>query len=398
MTIEPVITLFSVLLVAGAVQGLFLILILLTLQQGDHVANRYLALLIFNFSLELLDEFCLQSGYYVYFPRISVLNWAFEFLYGPLIFLYTRTLTQVENQTGSNVWLWLHAVPFAVFMAVGVALWVSISKESYLALLFDAQDIPSTLGIVAGITTLLSLISMMIYLLISLRLLRRHARQVRANFSYSEKLGLNWLRNLLFCLSALYLMHVYSLFTPIYLWNAPDVANQVFYTAIVLSIFVWGLFGVRQPVIFSRQRLCGFDEKVTDDIDTVLLKEKQRPSALSSEQVTVILAELRRLMDQEHLFLDNQLALPQLARHMGLSPNYVSQAINEGARVNFFDFINRYRVDEAKRQMNTQNAGNNLTIAMASGFNSKTAFYSAFKKHTGMTPSEFRQSLAADGG
>ena len=397
MTVEPVITLFSVLLVAGAAQGLFLVLILLTLKQGHHVANRFLALLIFNFALELLDEFCLQSGYYVYFPKVSVLNWACDFLYGPLIFLYVRALTQTGKQVRDGVWLWLHGVPFAVFLAVGVVLWVSVNEESYLVSLFGSQEV-LVLDIVDAITTLLSLISMVVYLRVSLGMLRHHMGRVQANFSYSENLGLRWLRNLLFGLSGLYLAYVFTLFTPVFLWNNVDLSNQIFYAAIVMSIFAWGFFGTRQPVIFSRRRLYGSGGEETEGIDTVPVKEKHRPSALAPEQVGAILVELRLLMDKERIFLDSQLALPQLAKRIGLSPNYVSQAINEGAGVNFFDFVNRYRVDEAKRQLGTEDAGNNLAIAMASGFNSKTAFYSAFKKHTGMTPSEFKHSLTADAG
>lgn len=371
-------------------------LILLALRHGHHLANRFLALLIFIFSLEMLNEFLLQSGYYVLFPKVSVLNWACEFLYGPLIFLYARALTRNDNQAREGAWTWLHGIPFALSLTFGVVLWVSLSEEVYLDYLFGPKE-ASLLLIFDVINTLLALISMAAYLLATLRLLRRHVVLVEKNFSYSEKLSLRWLRNLIFSFSGLYLAYVYTLFfTPDYPWNEPDLANQFLYAAVVLSMFTWGFFGARQPVIFSNQRLYRSEEEGAEAMDAVPVSEKQRSSALAPEQVESILAELRLVMEKERLFLDNQLALPQLAKHIGLSPNYVSQAINEGAGVNFFDFVNRYRVDEAKRRLGAEDADNNLNIAMASGFNSKTAFYTAFKKHTGMTPSEFKQSLATD--
>ncbi|MES9930149.1 MAG: helix-turn-helix domain-containing protein, partial [Candidatus Thiodiazotropha sp. 6PDIVS] len=75
------------------------------------------------------------------------------------------------------------------------------------------------------------------------------------------------------------------------------------------------------------------------------------------------------------------------------SPNYLSQVINEQSGYNFFDFINRYRVDEAKRCLTTPSGQSNvLSIALDSGFNSKSAFYTAFKRHTGQTPSQYRKS------
>ena len=294
MTVEPTITLFSVLLVAGAAQGLFLVLILLTLRHGHHLANRFLALWIFIFSLELLDEFFLQSGYYVYFPKASVLNWACEFLYGPLIFLYARALTQNGNQAREGAWPWLHGVPFVLSLTVGGVLWISLSEAVYLEYLFGSQKI-LLLVIFDVINTLLALISMVAYLLVTLRLLRRHVVLVEGNFSYSEKLSLRWLRNLVFSFSGLYLAYVYTLFfTSDYPWNEPDLANQVFYTAVVLSIFAWGFFGARQPVIFSRQRLYRSEEEGTEVIDAVPVSEKQRSSPLRAglavQDITLIVA------------------------------------------------------------------------------------------------------------
>ena len=110
----------------------------------------------------------------------------------------------------------------------------------------------------------------------------------------------------------------------------------------------------------------------------------------------MLLSELESYMVKEKPYLDNTLSLPQLSRQLDISPNYLSQIINDRLNQNFFDFINRYHVDEAKRHLgHPEKADTNiLTIALDAGFNSKSAFYAAFKKHTGMTPGQFKQSLA----
>ena len=98
-------------------------------------------------------------------------------------------------------------------------------------------------------------------------------------------------------------------------------------------------------------------------------------------------------MESEQPYLDDRLTMPQLAARFDLSPNYLSQIINEQLHKNFFDFVNHYRIEKAKRRLveTLEGTSNVLTIAFAVGFNSKSAFYTAFKKHTQMTPSQFRK-------
>ncbi|MEW8398601.1 MAG: helix-turn-helix domain-containing protein, partial [Candidatus Thiodiazotropha sp.] len=76
-----------------------------------------------------------------------------------------------------------------------------------------------------------------------------------------------------------------------------------------------------------------------------------------------------------------------------ISSNYLSQVINERAGQHFFDFVNRYRVEEAKLALaGSTGRGNILAIALDAGFNSKSAFYTAFKRHTGQTPTQYRRT------
>ena len=85
-----------------------------------------------------------------------------------------------------------------------------------------------------------------------------------------------------------------------------------------------------------------------------------------------------------------------MAEQLRISTNYLSQVINEKFDKNFFDFINDYRVEEAKSMLadSTKAGLSIITIANDAGFNSKSSFYTAFNKHVGTTPSEFRKSLA----
>jgi AraC-like DNA-binding protein len=152
-------------------------------------------------------------------------------------------------------------------------------------------------------------------------------------------------------------------------------------------MYVIGYFGYNQPVIFQEPRnepLPGFDQ---------VGKRKYATSSLTEAEIDEYLEKLRALMDTEKLFQRTDLKLDDVAEKMNLPAYYVSQVINQKLGKNFYDFVNEYRVEEVKRRFADKHY-DYMTILAAgfdSGFNSKTAFYSAFKKKTGVTPTAFKK-------
>jgi AraC-like DNA-binding protein len=98
-------------------------------------------------------------------------------------------------------------------------------------------------------------------------------------------------------------------------------------------------------------------------------------------------------MASEKPYLDPNLSLPQLANDSGIPSHYLSQIINETFGLNFFDFINQYRVEEVKTKIVDPkfDSYSLLGIAFECGFNSKSAFNRIFKKSTGLTPREYKR-------
>ncbi|MCG8605358.1 helix-turn-helix domain-containing protein, partial [bacterium] len=122
-------------------------------------------------------------------------------------------------------------------------------------------------------------------------------------------------------------------------------------------------------------------------------KFKYESSTLSSSDSEQILKQLLRYMDTQKPYLQPSVSVDDIAKALHVSPRHVSQVINERLNQHFFDFINRYRIEEAKRLISdsTGNSQTMLQILYEIGFNSKSAFNTAFKKHTNMTPREFKR-------
>ena len=100
-------------------------------------------------------------------------------------------------------------------------------------------------------------------------------------------------------------------------------------------------------------------------------------------------------MEKDKLFLDNDLNLPTVAEKLGISIHETSFLINDTTKDNFYNFINKYRVEEAKKLLTSSKIEtlNILGIAYAAGFNSKTAFNTAFKKWVGVSPTNYIKEL-----
>jgi AraC-like DNA-binding protein len=124
-------------------------------------------------------------------------------------------------------------------------------------------------------------------------------------------------------------------------------------------------------------------------------REKYWYSNLSDYESKELLYRLNTYINETQIYRKSGLSLKELASGIGVSERHLSQAINDQKGQNFFDFVNYYRVEHAKRLL-TQNNDNKRTmfdIFWESGFNSKTTFNNTFKKFTGITPSEFQKSF-----
>lgn len=118
-------------------------------------------------------------------------------------------------------------------------------------------------------------------------------------------------------------------------------------------------------------------------------------SALTSDDAAEIAVALERAMEQDRLYTDPNLSRTRLAKAVATNPDYLTQTLNEVIGLAFFDYINRWRVREACRLLGDGDASV-TDIAFDVGYNSRSAFYRAFRDITGTTPSDFRAARTAE--
>lgn len=125
-----------------------------------------------------------------------------------------------------------------------------------------------------------------------------------------------------------------------------------------------------------------------EDLSTSTI-EKYAKSSLSDS--SDLFEKIKALVNKEKMYLDFDLKLNTVATKLDHSIHHISQAINQNAKMSFPDFISSFRIEEAKKKLMAPKPDTIFAISLDVGFNSKAAFYTAFKKHTQMTPTEFKK-------
>jgi AraC-like DNA-binding protein len=211
----------------------------------------------------------------------------------------------------------------------------------------------------------------------------KYRRTIKNYFSSIEKLNLTWM---LYVVGAFFVMWMVDL-SDFILANLKLSSHSVniyfaFVSLLINFIFAILIFykALQHPEIFSG------------------MPEAERPvkyeqSRLTDSEKVEYLQKLRDYFEEEKPYLNPELTITEVARKLNVSVKYLSQVINESLGKNFYDFINSYRIEEAKQQLKNETDSRKtiLEVLYESGFNSKSAFNSAFKKHTGFTPTEFRK-------
>jgi AraC-like DNA-binding protein len=357
-----------ILLFIGGAQGLLLSAALVSVRRGNRTANRILAVLLFFFSIMILFH---AIGHFHARPQASEKHqWlihALVFIVAPLLFLYSKALTKSDFKLHLSDSL--HFFPsFAALMAVFL-----------LGDILHSGDFSAFIGkVILAFLTL----QMLTYLIRMHFILRNHTKIIQNTYSSLEKINLRWLR--FFVVSQAVIWPI-AFFIDI----SRHGTSEMGFVWLLVSVFMYitGYFGIRQPEIFS-------GELQAEQLPTQIGKKKYERSALSPEQAEAILQRLQTFMQSSKPYVIPTLTLPALSKQMNVSPHHLSQIINERLNKNFFEFINHFRVKEAKRLLKDPE-NQHLTLAaigFEAGFNSVSSFNSIFKKATSLTPSQYRSS------
>lgn len=374
---------YNILILCGSIQGILFGVAVLFWERYRSTPNYYLAQVILYLSLNNLFYwfadtrlgFRISYFYHLYIPWILLV----------LPYYYFFVATYLRKELSSRKKLWLR-LPFIVslcihaFLAMNKLVLNSVIAvpEKLIKLFYIGEEYVSaifTFGVIV-----------LVY-----RLIKNYEKEQHIYTQKQPKIDTKWLKKILY-----FGILISTIWIVLVLYN--DANAQNFFTnnskyflwgTASILIYWMGYLGIYHNDIFKQRRVLRNEVLLTVP-DTTIESPKVK---LNFSRFS----EIDSYIKTQKLFLDPSLSLATLETHFNLSEGYISQLINNFSGGNFASYINKLRVEQAKVYL--QNSAYEhytiVSIALESGFNSKSAFYTAFKKVTGISPSEYkRQSLS----
>lgn len=364
----------NIIFIIGIFISLFQFVLLLN-KKSKSLPDRILAVWMVVISIHLTSYYLYYLGYWDKYPHLIGTTVPFPLFYGPILYLYTLYSLKSDNHIRKKDYLHFMPVVISYIYMFRFYFFYSVD-EKRLVDMGKVNDFDSF----TNLLLLAFIISGISYSIFSYHLLNKHKRLIDNNFSNTERINLNWLKSFIWSVGLIFLTVIIIIISRDFIglkysFN-PD---YIFYSMLVFAILVLGYFGIRHQNIFV--------DNVVIEVNKI--KGEYKKSGLNEDNAIIKHNSLLELMVEQKPYLEPKLTLNTLAKLLEISPNLLSQIINQYEQQNFNDFINKYRIKEFIKRASQNNSFSFLAHALDSGFNSKSTFNNVFKKQKGVTPSQF---------
>lgn len=359
---------------------LLLIFFLLTVKTKNKLSNRIFASYLI---LTVIDT----SGFFIAdnitnnHPNLEIFRWTLYLLCIPLFDLYLQSICYTDFRL--KLTHLLHAIPFAILNLV-------LIPRIYLASNFEKKYFFKHHYETSEMVFFQSLIEIqyLLYIIAIFILLRKYRKIYFENYTNSNTAAYKWL----FQMTVIFaLAHYFATFKNLLRYTDYHklliFANECMGIIALLLTCWFVLKALNYPELFR-----GIDSKLqlAKDFIPKTIISKNHETALIASQITA----LKKYMMDKKPYLDQSLTIQDLANQTNIPVRELSILINLHMQQHFFDFVNQYRIENAMEILRNHSKSELtvLEILYKVGFNSKSSFNTAFKKHTSITPSEYRNS------
>lgn len=368
----------DVVLIITGFQLILLAVVLFTQKNVKKLSRNLLVAFLLSKAFLIIRWFTLQFeilkfGDNIYFFLISSSGF---FLLAPLLYLYVKSLCYKDFTIKTSDLL--HLIPLALLILYNTFSSYILSSATY-----DDSSILYSICIInhGKIFWTSNLIQILFYIIAMLHTLHDYRVKLRDQYSSIEKINLNWLHSLL----------ILIIFHWLFVTSRSILSNININDETLLSLL--DLFSITIFLVYTTILVIkGLGQlKIFPGIKEY---PKYATSKLTNTDIQKYGQQLIIIMQTQKLYLSPTLTIVDLSEKLSIPVWHLSQVINEYFNQNFFNFVNGFRIEEAKQLLLDSSNGRKtvLEILYEVGFNSKSAFNTAFKKHTNMTPTEYKNS------
>jgi AraC-like DNA-binding protein len=361
--------------ILGLIQGITLGILLLILNYRHYRSTFFLGLFLLLFSLKLAVFIPKGLNLDQVYPEFLLLPFNFSWLLFPLFFIYTQKVSIFSNQK-TKYWV---IVPGIISFLLQVIIYflpfstkLEIAESFWYELFFTFIGICYSWAI--GIW--------------NLWLIYYHKKEVQNTFSLIEFKELEWARIfLIYAITTSVIIHILYIISP-----------QNYYFKLLFSIFdLLAIYWIAGNGIIQRNVLSTLKNEPSPNFPEVKSIVENYNQIYAIEDLRALMNQIEDYVVSTESFMSAELTIIDLAEKLKEHPKRISTAINTILNKNFNTYINQHRIKKAERLLKNKSLDNFSIegIGKEVGFNSKSAFYSAFKKMTGMTPTAYKERTAA---
>lgn len=375
---------YTTLLNIAIFQGIVLGIIILKSSLFNSKSNQYLAYAIFTLSLLLLNlVFEIEDAYSV-FPFLRFID-DVETAFLLPVFIFLFIINRVDDAVKSRQKIFLFFIPFAYSAVLNITYDLDAVAGLYKIpeLGLDIIDVLNQIALILALTFIP-------FVLVYSYFMIKHLK---------DKQEKKWVIILLSLVSTLLFSWVITIIIGLFFQFDISATMRILALFGTFLIHWTSYFGIyKYKLAKDRDSIYNFlnkDLAIADDNPFSIAGSNHKEENKESINADNLhFQKLELLCKEHHIYTDSTLNREKIAEKLGISTGYLSQIVNAITGDNFANYINQYRVEAVKEMiLNAEYENYNLlTMGLESGFTSKTTFYSAFKKVTGQTPNEYRNS------
>jgi len=372
------INLYAFVLLFACLQGLFYVFQFSRRGISEERASDFwMAGLILALCITNLPSMLGFMGIYILGQQLWFFPQDTGLLIGPLILYYLKTQTNVNFKFTTADYR--HFLPYGLYFIYHLLVFLTGKN----GIDWWAEQVHNRF-LIGNLERIAENVSLVVYMVLSLRLYRRYLRWLPTERSDSAAMRLDWYRYFL-ALVVLGVLSALGLYLLGFFVSISYRDDWILRAVVAFNICYISFNGYTQP---QPHKLI-FNAEVSPDSSDTATKKNEKLDKLDPTELQTWCKKVEVMMQTEKLYLNPELTLSTLSENLHTHNSLLSNVINAGFQKNFNDFVNAYRVADFQEKVKDPKLSHYTLLALAyeCGFNSKSTFNRAVKKATGELPS-----------